>query len=66
MEDLPKALATTPVLEGTIRDFSDSGANPRAFAVIEITLRHSLVVPVEKLRVVESVESLDSNDTPGK
>lgn len=55
-----------PVLEGTIRDFSDAGANPRVFAVIEITLRHSLVVPVEKLRVVESVESLDSNDTSGK
>jgi hypothetical protein len=66
VEDLPKALATMPVLEGTIRDFSDSGAKPRVFAVIEIALRHSLVVPLEKLRVVESAEPMDSNDTPEK
>jgi hypothetical protein len=41
-------------LEGTIVDFSDSGSQARYFAVIEVVKTHSLIVPVEKLEVVEA------------
>ena len=39
-------------LEGTIVDFSDSGIQVKAYAVVEVVRRLSLVVPVEQLRVV--------------
>jgi hypothetical protein len=37
------------LLEGTIVGFSDSGARPRAFAVVEVIQRHTFVVPVDTL-----------------
>ena len=39
-------------LEGVIVSFSDSGASLKAFAVVEVVGRPSLVVPVEDLRPV--------------
>ncbi len=41
-------------LEGTIIGFSDSGSRPKAYAVVEVVRRLSLVVPVEQLRVTSS------------
>jgi hypothetical protein len=41
-------------LEGTIVDFSDSGPNVRYFAVVEVVKTQSLIVPVERLDVVET------------
>jgi hypothetical protein len=55
-DELPKALTTAPELEGTVRDFSDSGPQPRVFAVVEVITRYSLVVPVERLQVLKSTE----------
>jgi len=40
-------------LEGTILSFSDSGQKPRCFAVVEVLRTHSLVVPVERMQVVD-------------
>jgi hypothetical protein len=48
------ALSEEPELEGTIVGFSDLGPKPRYFAVIEVVMRHSLIVPVEKLEVVKT------------
>jgi len=39
-------------LEGVIVGFSDSGASMKAFAVVEVVGRPSLVVPVDELRLV--------------
>jgi hypothetical protein len=40
-------------IEGTLLDFSDSGEVERAFAVVEVIERQTMVVPVEKLRALE-------------
>ncbi len=37
--------------EGTIIGFSDSGSTPRAFAVVEVIYKQTLVVPIEKLLI---------------
>ncbi|HEV2275128.1 MAG TPA: hypothetical protein VGR96_13240 [Acidobacteriaceae bacterium] len=60
-DDLPKALTTAPVLEGIVREFSDSGPQPSVFAIVEVIVRHNLVVPVEKLQVVKSTESSNAS-----
>jgi hypothetical protein len=39
-------------LEGTIVGFSDSGLKSRFFAVVEVVRTQSLVVPMEKLEVI--------------
>ncbi len=39
-------------VEGVIVDFSDSGPVAQVFAVIELERRCTVVVPVEKLRLV--------------
>jgi hypothetical protein len=41
-------------LEGTVLSFSDSGQKPRFFAVVEVLRTHSLVVPVEKMKVIKT------------
>jgi len=41
-------------LEGTIVGFSDSGPKLRFFAVIEVVRTESMVVPLERLELVES------------
>lgn len=51
-DDLLKALITTREIEGVVADFSDSGLQPRAFAVVDIIARQSVVVPVEKLEIL--------------
>jgi hypothetical protein len=51
-DDLPKSLTTAQEIEGVVADFSDSGLKPRAFAVIDVIARQSVVVPIEKLEVL--------------
>jgi hypothetical protein len=50
-EDLPKSLLASDEIEGTVVDFSDSGPQPRVFAVIDVIARQSVIVPVEKLEI---------------
>jgi hypothetical protein len=42
-------------LEGTIVGFSDSGHKSRVFAVVEVVRTQSLVVPMEKLQVIDPI-----------
>ena len=51
-EDL--LMAPEKETEGAIVDFSDSGAKPRAFAVVEVDDGQTIVIPVEKLTLVRS------------
>jgi hypothetical protein len=46
-------------MEGAIVDFSDSGLKPHAFAIVEVADGQTMVVPVEKLKLIKaaSVES---------
>lgn len=37
-------------VEGTVVDFSDSSSKARVFAVVDVFLRQTVIVPVEKLR----------------
>jgi hypothetical protein len=37
-----------------IDGLSDSGSEPRAFAVIEVVKKHSVIVPVSELEVIET------------
>jgi|APPan5920702752_1055751.scaffolds.fasta_scaffold215699_1 hypothetical protein len=49
-EELRAAWADATEVEGTILDFSDSGSAARVFAVVEAHHKHTVVVPVAKLR----------------
>ena len=51
-EELLSPLSPDGKVEGTIIDFSDSGSKPRAFAVVEVVSRQTMVVPVERLKLV--------------
>jgi len=44
----------TPDVEahGVVEEFSDSGNNPRTYAVVRITAQQSVLVPVNALRVL--------------
>ena len=55
-EELPTELSQSAgaEMEGEIVDFSDSGLEPRVFAVVEISGSRTLVIPVSKLAVVEA------------
>lgn len=45
----PLLSADETELDGTVVEFSDSGARTRAFAVVEVVRKQMVVVPVEKL-----------------
>jgi hypothetical protein len=49
-EVLRVAFSGTEELEGTVAGFSDSGSAPQAFALVEVIYKHTVVVPVEKLK----------------
>jgi hypothetical protein len=53
-EELLKPLSSDTKVEGTIIDFSDSGSEPRVFAVIEVVKKNLVVVPVSELEVIET------------
>jgi len=46
-----RALSLDTELEGRIVGFSDSGNVERAFAVVEVVRRHTVVIPVDRLRL---------------
>jgi hypothetical protein len=51
-EELLSAPSADTEMEGTIVDFSDSGLKLRAFAVVEVVNKQTMVVPVEKLKLI--------------
>jgi hypothetical protein len=53
-EAIRKALSDASEVEGTVVSFSDSGMVPQAFALVEVTHKQTVIVPVERLRLVGS------------
>jgi hypothetical protein len=50
-------LSTLPPYEeihGRVMEFSDSGSEERLFAVIEVVKKHTVIVPVSELEVIEA------------
>ena len=56
MEEIRAGFSETSELEGTVVDFSDSGAASQVFAVVEVIRTQTVVIPVERLRLLESPE----------
>ena len=52
VDEVLASLTPEVELEGTVMDFSDSGNTPLAFAVVQLHQEQTVVVPVERLRVV--------------
>jgi hypothetical protein len=50
-QEVLAALSLASEVEGTIVDFSDSGQAERAFAVVDVVQRRTIIVPVDKLRL---------------
>ncbi len=48
-----QALSLDSEVEGSIVDFSDSGANPRVFALVEVVRKVIVVVPVSDLKPLD-------------
>lgn len=48
-------------VEGTVVDFSDSGAKARYFAIVDVITRYAVVVPVSKLEVLQDWNSGSSS-----
>jgi hypothetical protein len=48
------ALPPDAEIEGKVIAFSDSGSEPRVFAVIEVLNKHAVIVPVTCLEVIEN------------
>jgi len=52
VESALAALSLDSVVEGWIVNFSDSGTNPKAFAVVEVVRKVTVVVPAASLKLV--------------
>jgi hypothetical protein len=60
-EENHASLSDTGEVEGTIVNFSDSGTASRVFALVEIVRKQTVVIPVERLRLLESSGSRGEN-----
>jgi hypothetical protein len=52
-EELRAAFPGMGEVDGTVMDFSDSGTVSSYFAVVRVVQERTVVVPIEKLRVME-------------
>jgi hypothetical protein len=52
-EDVTAAFSLDPHVEGAVIGFSDSGSARRAFVVVEVIRRLTVVVPVDQVRLAE-------------
>ncbi len=53
---LPLTVSDTE-LEGTVVNFSDSGSKRCYFAVVDVVKKQAVVVPVDKLQIVDAIDS---------
>jgi len=51
-ETIRTALSDSSEIEGIVVGFSDSGTVRKAFAVVEVTLKQTVIVPAERLRML--------------
>jgi hypothetical protein len=56
-EQLVYAVLDETEVEGTVSDFSDSGSKSDVFAIIEVVRKQVVIVPIDKLRLVEPSDS---------
>jgi hypothetical protein len=54
-EDAMSLASENGDLEGTIVGFSDSGTAAKAYAVVEVVRKMSLVVPVDDLNLISNI-----------
>jgi hypothetical protein len=52
-DEIRRTFCDLEEMEGVVTDFSDSGNVPKAFAVVEVIQKLTMVVPVEKLSLHE-------------
>jgi hypothetical protein len=52
-EEPLSALPSDAEIHGRVTDFSDSGLEERVFAIIEVVKKHSVIVPVSELELIE-------------
>lgn len=52
-EEVSAAFSAISELEGTVIDFSDAGGASGVFGVVRVIKEFTVVVPVEKLRLIE-------------
>ena len=53
-EAIRAAFSDVSEVEGTVVSFSDSGTVRKAFALVEVTRKQTVIVPVEKIRLLPS------------
>ncbi len=63
-EETLAALTVDVEAEGMVVEFSDSGAESRSFAVVQITERQKVLIPVSALRVVDCHNDAASAEGP--
>lgn len=56
-EELCHPLSADTEVQGTIIDFSDSGSKPQAFVVVDVASRQTMIVPVERLKLIPRADS---------
>jgi hypothetical protein len=61
-EELEAASREEEELEGTVIDFSDSGLRPKAFAIVEVVQKQTVVVPTEKLEPASGIGAADDGN----
>jgi hypothetical protein len=64
--DVLSSLTEEIDVEGTIVGFSDSGTSPRAFAVVELGGTKSVVVLIERLRMVKTCDPRSEREQRGR
>jgi len=53
-EELPAELSQSSEMDGEVVDFSDSGLEPRVFAVVRISGPQTIVIPICRLEIVQT------------
>lgn len=58
-EEMLAAFPGATEADGTVIDFSDAGGRSQFFAVVRVVQERTVVVPVEKLKVISENEVID-------
>jgi hypothetical protein len=58
-EEVLAAFSAATEVDGTVIDFSDGGGRSRVFAVVRVVQERTVVVPVDKLKLISENEMID-------
>ena len=56
-EEVRALFGSEEELEGIVMNFSDSGSRSKAFAIVEVVRRQTVVIPVERLQPMQDKTS---------